>query len=177
MRGDGCTPAWMQAVKRRWEQAADAYRDVGGRAASGTGGRGGSNSPPLEGYPPGRGGRTASGTSGQGIQEGGPGVRRIARLTLAGITHTWSFPPGGNGLSKPLDSSFRWNDNRGFRLSPGSYGPLQRPVPDLPAAGRHRSTTSAACSRRGSTTYIRVGVGGSFQTRPYHLHPCRRTSP
>ena len=25
----------------------------------------------------------------------------------------WSFPPCGNGLSKPLDSSLRWNDGWG----------------------------------------------------------------
>ena len=42
-----------------------AYRDVGGKAALGTGHRGSSSSPPLEGRPPGRGGRAASGTSGR----------------------------------------------------------------------------------------------------------------
>ena len=39
------------------------------------------------------------------------GIRRIARLTLAGITYAWSFPPGGNVLNQPLDSSLRWNDD------------------------------------------------------------------
>ena len=43
--------------------------------------------------------------------------------------------------------------------------PPRPSVPDLPAAGRRGSTTSAACSRRRSTTYIPVGV-----------HPCRRAS-
>ena len=62
------SPAWMQVVERRLEQAAEESR----RADR--------------------------------------GVRRIARLTLAGITRAWSFPPGGNGLSKPLDSGLRRND-------------------------------------------------------------------
>ena len=41
----------------------------------------------------------------------GQDVRRMAKATLAKITHTWSFPPSGNALNRPLDSSFRWNDN------------------------------------------------------------------
>ena len=35
----------------------------------------------------------------------GRDVRQIARVTLAEITHEWSFPPGGNVLYKSLDSS------------------------------------------------------------------------
>ena len=65
-----------------------AYRDVGGRAASGTSGRGGraasgigrrgsSNSPPLEGCPPGRGGRAASGTSSRGNRAEAVNGRRV----------------------------------------------------------------------------------------------------
>ena len=60
----GCTPTGMQGVRRAQPSR--------GRAASGTSRRGGSNSPPLEGCPPGRGGKAASGTSRRGIQEGGP---------------------------------------------------------------------------------------------------------
>ena len=41
-----------------------AYRDAGGRAASGTSRRGSSNSPPLEGCPPGRGGERMAGFTG-----------------------------------------------------------------------------------------------------------------
>ena len=59
-----CTPAWMYA-----------YRDVGGRAASGTSGRGG---------------RAASGTSGRGILSSS--FRR--RPESSGLDNP--FPPGGN---------------------------------------------------------------------------------
>ena len=48
------TPAWMQGIRR--------VQPSRGRAASGTSRRSGSNSPSLEGCPPGRGGRAASGT-------------------------------------------------------------------------------------------------------------------
>ena len=41
----------------------------------------------------------------------GQDVRRMTKATLAKITHTWSFPPGGNAVNRPLDSSFRWNDD------------------------------------------------------------------
>ena len=34
-------------------------------------------------------------------------VGRIARVTLDGMTHVLSFPPGGNVFYKPLDSGFR----------------------------------------------------------------------
>ena len=121
---------WMQAVEPRREQAAEVVPiPLLRRGAR----QGGVVEPRLK-------------QAAKESRRAGRGVGRIARLTLAGITHMWSFPPGGNGLSKPLDSSFRWNDNRGFRLSPGSYGPLQRPVPDLPAA-----CLSRQAGRRGST--------------------------
>ena len=46
-------------------------------------------------------------------RKAGRGVRRIARVTLAKITHKWSFPLGGNVLHKPLDSGLRRNDGEG----------------------------------------------------------------
>ena len=50
------TPAWMDAYKDVGGRAASGTSGRGGRAASETSGRGSSNSPPLEGCPPGRGG-------------------------------------------------------------------------------------------------------------------------
>ena len=63
----------------------------------------------------------------------GRDVRRIARLTLAGITHARSFPPGGNGLSKPLDSGLRRNDGGG--VIPALRHSSESCDPGLQAAG------------------------------------------
>ena len=52
-----------------------------------------------------------SGTSGRGRRT--RGVRRMAWVTLAGITYVWSFPPGGNVFNQPLDSGLRRNDGEG----------------------------------------------------------------
>ena len=49
----------------------------------------------------------------------------MAKATLAKITHTWSFPPGGNALNRPLDSSFRWNDD-GAGVNNGWQASIQR---------------------------------------------------
>ena len=71
--------------------------------------------------------------------------------------HCLSFPPGGNVFYKPLDSGFRRNDGKAVCQAFGK-GQEQgcreddRPIP-------------AACSRRGSTARIPVGV-----------QPCRRAA-
>ena len=44
-------------------------------------------------------------------RKAGQDAEQIALVTHAGITHMWSFPLDGNVLIKPLDSSFRWNDD------------------------------------------------------------------
>ena len=41
----------------------------------------------------------------------GPGCWADCGSWSCGGYLVWSFPPGGNGLNKPLDSSFRWNDD------------------------------------------------------------------
>ena len=75
----------------------------------------------------------------------------------------WSFPPGGNGLYRPLDSSAFVPDTAlpprpgGHPSRGGELEPPRRLVPDLPAAGRRRSTTARLSS-------------------PNALHPCRRAS-
>ena len=70
----------MQVVERRLEQAADAYRDVGGRAASGTGRRGGRAASGTGG----RGGRAASGTGGR--EKSWMDLFRAAKFTATAIT-------------------------------------------------------------------------------------------
>ena len=45
-------------------------------------------------------------------RKAGRGVRRIAMVMLAEITHVGSFPPGGNVLNQPLDSGLRRNDGK-----------------------------------------------------------------
>ena len=55
----------------------------------------------------------------------------------------WSFPPGGNGLYKPLDSGLRRNDNGGFQLSPACRG----------QAGRVKKTGN----RRGGSRSVSAG--------------------
>ena len=81
-RLQGCTPAWMQVVEPRLEQAAEVVE------------------PRLE-----QAAEEDEGTVVKGRQ-----VLPDARLQLS---HLLSSPLCGNGLSKPLDSSLRWNDGGG----------------------------------------------------------------
>ena len=82
-------------------------------------------------------------------------------MTLAGITHEWSFPPGGNVLYKPLDSGLRRNDDK---------------------SNKHISARRAIMCRtnrwipRSSFQTRLYHLGGLFPTPLYHLHPCRRAS-
>ena len=73
----------------------------------------------------------------------------------AGVTRL-SFPLCGHGLCNPLDSGLRRNDGgEGCRFVPGGYGHSRRPVPDLPVAGRRRSTTRLNSP---NATYILAGA-------------------
>ena len=93
------SPAWMQVVERRREQAAEESRKAG------------------------------------------RGIRRIARVRLAGITHVWSFPLSGNVLNKPLDSSFRWND--------GGRIPAPQSLPPSPSFRRRPESRRAGRGNEG----------------------------
>ena len=94
---------------------------------SGTGRRGSSNSPPLEGCPPGRGGRAAPACC---RQVGNKRPRKAGARLMKGwpvlpdthlrLSHLWSFPLCGNDLSKPLDSGLRRNDVGEIPALPGT---------------------------------------------------------
>ena len=85
-------------------------QDVGGRAASGTSGRGElkppalSNSPPMEGCPPGRGGRASSGTSGRGELKLPALACMDARLQDVGGRAASGTSHRGGSNSPPLDA-------------------------------------------------------------------------
>ena len=110
-----------------------AYRDVGGRAASGTSGRGRR----------GRGGEGVAGFSGRRIRLS-PHDCHSRYAGMYAINH---WIPACAGMTRG-----------GLRLLPGDCGCPRPLVPDLPAAGRRRSPISAARSRRGSTTCIHAGM-------------------
>ena len=93
--------------------------DAGGRAASGTSRRGSSNSPPLEGCPPGRGGRAAPSCCKQVWNKrprrerpGGEGLAGLVKCPRPVVTPI-VIPASREWIIKPLDSSLRWNDGEG----------------------------------------------------------------
>ena len=89
----------------------------------------------------------------QAAEEGGGTVmkgRQVSPDTRGRLSPLLSFPQGGNGWSKPLDSSFRWNDaggwgsgtrqrkHRGYR---NSDNPIPTPVVIPAKAGIHAYRT------------------------------------
>ena len=121
-------PAWMHA-----------YRDVGGRAASGTSRRGG---------------RAASGTKAEEssglynpFPQRGNAIKGRYWVSLEQADRNGALPGPSARLPgfrpSPACSRQAGMTRGGFRLLPGGRGHPRRLVPDLPAAGRSGMTTGA----------------------------------
>ena len=118
-----------------------AYRDVGGRAASGTGRRGGR----------------------AGVRRDG----RVCRMPASGYrARVLSFPRCGNGLSRLLDSALHRNDNGGFRPAPGGYGSPRGLAPSA-AAGPNFTSAQAGfpCPAAASGYWIGAARSGAPPSR------------
>ena len=119
---------------------------------SGTVRRGSSNSPPLEGCPPGRGGRAAPACSRQVWNKrprrerpGGEGLAGLAKCPHPVVTPV-VIPATRKWIIKPLDSSLRWNDGRGLRS--GVCQAWQRGCRDGNPPVPSSSSFRPACSRQ-----------------------------
>ena len=96
---------------------------------------------------------------------------RLRFLPVRWLILLLSFLLCRNSLYKPLDSSLRWNDDTGIKISRQSLMslPLDRPAkgcrhpanPAIPSPLRH-FPSSVARSRRRSTTCIHAGVDSSL---------------